>query len=737
MKAVKTLVALLILSVPAGTVFTTEGLAQDIDREASVIVSTDAGNEDTLYVGIDSSATNLIDPELGEQELPPPPPGFDARLLDDEVAGEGFGEGLGRDYRFGTAGYDSTKSHQIAYQATDEATEVTIRWSLPSDSTGGTIEDKFGGDIYQADLTQQDSIVVQPGDPDAILTLDYPVEDSSQTVKFEVGPKTAPVATTVYGDSASMPVSIDNFESVSTVQFTLKWDPSIAKFAKVKNFSLPGMDESNFGTPKDSSIPDGTLTFSWNDPDGETVTLEDGKIIFGLILEGNTEDGDSTLVSFESSPTPQEVSVNYNPIPAYWQDGAFAVLSDVEIAGGTNYHGYGYIPVPKTDLILGDTTITTESGFFSIGGLDPTQEYTLSASRQSIDPDKAITTLDIVRMRRFILGADSLDGAAQIAADVNGSESVTTLDVSQTRRLVLSVIGSFEAPFWRFVPDDHEYEDPPFSAPSSYEYTDLGGNLDDQSFEAIKRGDVNGSWRMPDSLSENSKPAPNTLTDEDPEFELAIGDVSGAVGDTISVSISAQQAADLSALQFTTQWPADQLSLMEVVGGAVSGMSPANFGTHASEEGVLTVAWTDPEGETESFSEGQTIATLEFRITGSDPALGIGSSPTKAVAYDGGLNPMAVTGAAQEPVQGDLKVLPSRPNPATERATLKYFLPEQTAVQVQVYNVIGQRVKTMRSSGRKGWQSIDMDLSGLSSGLYLVRLKAGEERRTQRLTVIR
>jgi LEA14-like dessication related protein len=50
-------------------------------------------------------------------------------------------------------------------------------------------------------------------------------------------------------------------------------------------------------------------------------------------------------------------------------------------------------------------------------------------------------------------------------------------------------------------------------------------------------------------------------------------------------------------------------------------------------------------------------------------------------------------------------------------------------------NAIGQLVKTSKTQGQVGQNSINIDLSGLSAGIYLVNVKVGNATSTKKLIV--
>ncbi len=77
------------------------------------------------------------------------------------------------------------------------------------------------------------------------------------------------------------------------------------------------------------------------------------------------------------------------------------------------------------------------------------------------------------------------------------------------------------------------------------------------------------------------------------------------------------------------------------------------------------------------------------------------------------------------------------PNPASQQVTLRYALPRAQSVRIGLYDVLGREVRTIVQGRREGRQEVQIDVSDLSSGVYVLRLKAGETVKTKRLTVAR
>ena len=80
----------------------------------------------------------------------------------------------------------------------------------------------------------------------------------------------------------------------------------------------------------------------------------------------------------------------------------------------------------------------------------------------------------------------------------------------------------------------------------------------------------------------------------------------------------------------------------------------------------------------------------------------------------------------------------SYPNPASNRATIEYALPEETHVSIAVYDLLGRRIlNAVDERQRAGMHTVTLDAAQLPSGTYFYRMNAGDFTATKRLTIVR
>ena len=85
----------------------------------------------------------------------------------------------------------------------------------------------------------------------------------------------------------------------------------------------------------------------------------------------------------------------------------------------------------------------------------------------------------------------------------------------------------------------------------------------------------------------------------------------------------------------------------------------------------------------------------------------------------------------------EVQLLGTYPNPAQQRATLRYAVPQRQDVKIPLYDILGRRIQTVVDGERKGRHERQLDVSRLASGVYFLRLAAGGKTRTQKLTIVR
>jgi len=97
----------------------------------------------------------------------------------------------------------------------------------------------------------------------------------------------------------------------------------------------------------------------------------------------------------------------------------------------------------------------------------------------------------------------------------------------------------------------------------------------------------------------------------------------------------------------------------------------------------------------------------------------------------------------QVAVPGMYALLQNYPNPFNPSTTIRFAIPSAGRVQMTVYNIIGQRVKTLVDEDRAAgeyvveWNGNDENGRPVASGIYFYRLKSGSFDQTHKMTLLK
>lgn len=78
------------------------------------------------------------------------------------------------------------------------------------------------------------------------------------------------------------------------------------------------------------------------------------------------------------------------------------------------------------------------------------------------------------------------------------------------------------------------------------------------------------------------------------------------------------------------------------------------------------------------------------------------------------------------------------PNPFNPVTSIRFALPTASAIELEVYNIMGQRVAILqRGTLKAGWHTVNWDASALPTGIYIYRLRAGEFVQSRKMMLLK
>ena len=203
-----------------------------------------------------------------------------------------------------------------------------------------------------------------------------------------------------------------------------------------------------------------------------------------------------------------------------------------------------------------------------------------------------------------------------------------------------------------------------------------------------------------------------------------------SVGEDFVLDVRVADFAAIKGYGLQVAYEADKLEFVEVLTDQpLGGSALAAPQVLSDEEGQLAlVAYGD------IVFDGELALSLVFRPTTEIEHTVIEITDNQTYDSEFGFNRLALPVPVQLQTRPAVFALASNyPNPFNPATTIKYSLPQAADVELMVYNILGQPVRTLvaehQSAGRYvvEWDATNDTGHSLSSGMYFYRLAAGGE----------
>ncbi len=179
--------------------------------------------------------------------------------------------------------------------------------------------------------------------------------------------------------------------------------------------------------------------------------------------------------------------------------------------------------------------------------------------------------------------------------------------------------------------------------------------------------------------------------------------------------------------------------------GAEGPFEGGAFLVHHDESGSIMIAGGYAQDEERWVGQGDgRLAQLRFRPIGKAIGVALKVQRGMVITDEGVFVPLRLpTAQRMELRPRAFRLLQNVPNPFNPITAIAFELPTEARVDLAVYNLVGQRVRTlvkeMRPAGRYRvtWDSQDDFGRNVSSGIYFYHLAAGEFEATRRMLLLR
>jgi len=373
------------------------------------------------------------------------------------------------------------------------------------------------------------------------------------------------------------------------------------------------------------------------------------------------------------------------------------------IGGTVQYQSSQPFPLAGVDLSLkddqGNTLAQTTSGadggylFSSI----PPGNYTLLPAFNDI-PGGINATDALLSMQHFT-GLTSLGPIALKAADVNASGMVNATDAYGIALHFVNPAYTFPSGRWAFIAPDV--------------IIPVDGSSQIAHIQALCYGDVNASF---DPLK--------TFFVQDLKQE---GEIIATSEEAIKIPVFAERSARVAALSIRMDYPVELLAVKDVI---LAGESDKDLLVNI-QNGSIRVSWFDLEPIQieqqkpilyllaaplkEAWNQDH---SLTLRVSSESQLADINAEP---IAMEYSIPKLTLLSA--EP---SLRVVP---NPFTTATAVKFTLPLDGRVSLELFNALGQKSQTLVDAFKvAGSHQFSLDSRNLAPGVYMLRLTQETEK---------
>ena len=366
--------------------------------------------------------------------------------------------------------------------------------------------------------------------------------------------------------------------------------------------------------------------------------------------------------------------------------------------------------------------MTDTNGEFAFANAPQYLDYEITGEKND-DYLNGVSTLDLVRIQKHILGQELLDSPYKmIAADVTNDNNITALDLIDIRKLILGITDSYPSNgSWTLVDGSQTLTTAnPWIYNESRTVTDLQSDMMDIDFIAVKNGDVT------DNAEANFKGGSTVENRSAEAIELGYEDRYVTQGEEVEISLTTERS-DIYGYQFTMDTRG--LDLVSVTG---TGVTQENVGVFADK---LTMSYNSNE----MLSKGE-VVTLRFRAKGEgmiSEMMQINSGITRAEAYVG--EGLAIVDIAMRGGEGQMAfaLYQNEPNPFATETNIGFDLPEAGEATMTLYDVTGKVLKVIEGDYDAGYNLITVSQGDLNvNGMIYYKLQSGAYTATRHMIAI-
>jgi len=149
------------------------------------------------------------------------------------------------------------------------------------------------------------------------------------------------------------------------------------------------------------------------------------------------------------------------------------------------------------------------------------------------------------------------------------------------------------------------------------------------------------------------------------------------------------------------------------------------------------VVWSTVINDTNAIVSKELAAATEYfwRVVATDR---VGAQTNSSSVFSFKTKNTTAVASPKSSIPVAFQVLQNYPNPFNPATTIRFGLPNQSSVQVTVFNMAGREVAKI-ANGRfsAGWHQVVWDARNMASGIYMYKVQAGDFVKTGKMNLLR
>ena len=387
------------------------------------------------------------------------------------------------------------------------------------------------------------------------------------------------------GDEVCVPVSVNGFKNILTMQFDMAYDQNMLEFVGFRNLSLAGLTEEKFGKPGEGRVAMGQITFAWIDDSAKGVTLPDGTVIFEVCFRTKGAAGSQTMFQFDETFA-EVADAGSKVLPFKGLDGMVNIISN---------------SIP--DFTLSGVNQTVASG--NQVCLPVKANGFTGLKKLSFEMNYDATLLEWVGVQNIaVTGATvanfdvSVAGTIKFTWQSGDNGGLTLPNATNLFEICLKAKGSS-------------------TVTTTFQFKDTGATVEDEEGTALGFRNTDASITIQGLL------APD-------EFGLVTSGADVKQGESICLPVRVNGFTKIVALQFSMQFDPAILAFDTLMNSRFADLiygKPGAGGVGANE---ISILWDDDRQTGVTLSNGETLFEICFKVIGNPGSL------TNVGYYDNG-----------------------------------------------------------------------------------------------------